>query len=146
MNLNDDKLNELSKLLKDSIKVYEDDRAMAVQNYQDMKSQLENILEGGGGSDEDGDSGFEMSQDCKLEAEVNKALKLVFEASRKLDKVIFHVTNVIIAQLNNESREKIADKFQQGSSNLIPNRPVDFKQLQNRGKQALEFDDEDERD
>jgi len=129
----DDKLGELSELLKKAINLYEEDRNLALKNYKDMKGQLENVL----------DQDFEMSQDGILEAEVNKALKLVFESSKKLDKVIFHVTNVVIAQLNNESREKIADKFQAGGG-LIPNKPVDFNKLRGSRHQEIEFEDEDE--
>jgi len=134
MKLQEEKLTELSKLLRDSIQLYQDDRELAVNNFNDLKKQLEDVLGGG----------FEMSEDAKLEAEVNKALKLVFEASKKLDNVIYNVTQVIIAQLNNESREKIAEKFTAG--NFIPQKPVDFQKLRNSPRKELQTPEEYEED
>lgn len=131
MGLQDEKLNELSNLLKESIDLYRADRDLALKHYKDIKSQLENVL----------DQEFEMSQDGILESESNKALKLVFDASKKLDKVIYYISNVVIAQLNNESREKIATSLASGG--MIPSKPVDFKQLRNQRAHALEYEDED---
>lgn len=136
MNFQDNKFEELSKLLKDALAVYEADRALAIKNYNDMKTQLKNILE----------QDFEMSQDGILENEVNNALKLVFAASAKLDKVISQVSKIINTQLVNESREKIAQTFSQGGNgNLIPNKAVNFREIQQRKQQELEYDEDEER-
>ena len=134
MKFENEHLTELSALLTKAISLYEADRDLALQHYQDMKKQLVSVL----------NQDFEMSQDGILESELNKALKLVFESSKKLDKVIFHVANVVVSQLNNESREKIADKFQGGGGSLIPNKPVDFARLRGANKQSIEYNEEDE--
>lgn len=136
MNFQNEKFEELSKLLKDALAVYEADRALAIKNYNDMKKQLDNILE----------QDFEMSQDGIIESKVNDALKLVFAASSKLDKVISQVSGIIKTQMLNESREKIAQTFSQGGTgNLIPNKPVNFREIQQRKQQELEYDEDEER-
>lgn len=135
MNFQNEKFEELSKLLKDALAVYEADRELAIKNYNDMKKQLENVL----------DQDFEMSQDGILEAKVNDALKLVFAASSKLDKVISQVSGIIKIQMTNESREKIAQTFSQGGTgNLIPKGAVNFREIQQRKQQELTYEDEDD--
>jgi len=135
MNFQNEKFEELSKLLKDALAVYEADRDLAIQNYKDMKSQLQSVL----------DQDFEMSQDGILEAKVNDALKLVFAASAKLDKVISQVSGIIKIQMTNESREKIAQTFSQGGTgNLIPKGAVNFREIQQRKQQELSYEEDED--
>ncbi len=131
LTFNDQKLNKLSELLQESISIYRTDRDRAVEHFNDMKSQLSAILSGP----------FEMSEEAALERECNKALKLVFESSKRLDEVIKRVTELIITQLNNESKEKIV----QNMGNMIPDGAVNFNALRNRrsGQKELNYDEED---
>lgn len=136
MNFQDDKFDELSKLLKEALDVYKADRALAIKNYEAMQEQLKNVL----------DQDFEMSQDGILENGVNEALKLVLAASAKLDRVIAQVSGIIKTQMKNESREKIAQSFLEGGSGgaFIPNKPVSFKDIQQRKQQKLDFDESED--
>ncbi len=126
---NSNKLNELSELLKEGLCIYRQDREIALKNYNDLKRQLSNILEGD----------FEMSEEAKLEAECNKALKLVMDASKRYDEVVRRVTEIISKQLENESREKISKNL----GGLIPNRPVDFRNLPRHHSGEIEMDDDE---
>jgi len=91
-------VDELTNLLRKSIEIYEKDRKLAIQNYEDLEKQLEVIL----------DNGFEMSEEAKLEKEKNNALKLVIESGKRLDNAITTISKIIITQLNGESRERAA--------------------------------------
>jgi len=123
------KLNELSELLKEGLCIYRQDREIALRNYNDLKSQLSKILEGD----------FEMSEEAKLEAECNKALKLVMDASKRYDEVVRRVTEIISKQLENESREKISKNL----GGLIPRHPVDFRNLPRHNSGEIEMDDDE---
>ncbi len=123
------KLNELSDLLKEGLTIYRQDREIALKNYNDLKRQLSNILEGD----------YEMSEEAKLEAECNKALKLVMDASKRYDEVVRRVTEIVSKQLENESREKISKNL----GGLIPRHPVDFRNLPSRNSSGeIEMDDD----
>lgn len=111
----DERLEGLVNLLKKNISIYEDDRGRAINNYETLKGQLDKIH----------DLDIHCTDECKLEAETNKALKLVFDSSNRLDKVIDTITKVMITQLNNESREKVADYIKDS----IPKSPVNFNDL-----------------
>ena len=93
-----EELSELSILLKRAISLYEEDRKMAVTNYNDFKHQLSRVLM----------QSFEMSEEAKLEKEVNTAMSLVFKSGERLDSVIQIISKVIIQQLNNENRKEVA--------------------------------------
>lgn len=93
-----DKLKELSNLLKQALTIYQEDRKIALKNYNEMKGQLNSILE----------SGFDMSEEGKIENECNKALKLLFLSGERLDNVIQTISKIIITQLNNETKQEIA--------------------------------------
>lgn len=123
------KLNELSDLLKEGLTIYRQDREIALKNYNDLKRQLSNILEGD----------YEMSEEAKLEAECNKALKLVMDASKRYDEVVRRVTEIISKQLENESREKISKNL----GGLIPRHPVDFRNLPRHNSGEIEMDDDE---
>lgn len=108
-------LKELTKLLKENIDIFRVDRDMAVSNYNAIKEQLDAIR----------DTDCLMSEDAALEKQLNVALDLVFKSSQRLDNVIKIVTQVILTQVNTESRERIANTLKDS----IPNRPVDFSKL-----------------
>jgi len=134
LTFDEEKLKKLSGLLEESICIYRSDRDRAIAHYDDLKRQLANILNGP----------FEMSEEAALERECNKALKLCFESSKRLDDVIKHVTDVIMTQLNNETREKVAKQLA-GSGGGFPSKPVNFNQLKNSrgGQPEIEYDEED---
>lgn len=120
---NANKLDELSGLLKESIAMCKEDRKMAIENYKDLRDQLDSILA----------RDMESSEDGKVEAEVNKALKLVFESGKRMENVISAITKILVTQLANESREKVAANiFGGGNFNphkQIVNQPVDLNKL-----------------
>ena len=114
---NVDQLDKLSGLLESLLTIFTSDRDLAINNYDGFKRQLDKILAGG----------FEISEDCALEGELNRALKLVFESSKRLETVIETVSKVLLQQLNNESRERVADKLAGGM--MLPNKPVNIHNL-----------------
>jgi len=122
-NNNSEKLDELTSLLKESIKISQEDRKIAKQNYNDLKQQLEIILE----------TGVEGSEEYKLEREVNNALKHVFASGDRMEKVIDSITKVMVAQLNAESKEAIANNIFGGGgwngSKKVIDSPVNIKKL-----------------
>ncbi len=90
-------LSQLTEKLFEVIEIFKEDRAMAKRNYDEISSQLEKITEIA-----------HMSEDAKLEKEKNVALKLVFESANRLETVIKTLTEILINQMNTESRERIA--------------------------------------
>ena len=94
---------ELVTLLRRSLALCEENRTMAVANYNALKSQLDNVT-----------SVAEMSEEGKLECEVNRALKLVFDSGIKMDNVIKTISSVLIAQLNADARIEVADRLSGG--------------------------------
>ena len=94
-------LRKLSGLLERVLEIFEADRKMAQDNYDKLRSQLDAILE----------KDMESSEDGKIEAEVNKALKLVFDSATRLQGVIDTTSRVIIAQLNADAKRDVASIF-----------------------------------
>ncbi len=90
-------LSQLTEKLFEVIEIFKEDRAMAKRNYDEISAQLEKITEIA-----------HMSEDAKLEKEKNVALKLVFESANRLETVIKTLTEILINQMNTESRERIA--------------------------------------
>jgi hypothetical protein len=133
------KLERLSDLLQKSLEIYEQDRCRAIDNYNLLRAQLEKVY--GDPDDSDDNIGAHMSEDALLERAVNDALKIVIKASDKLDKVITTVREVVITQLNNENRSRIAKTI---GGSFIPRKPVDFAEL--RGKRELEYNNDEDED
>jgi len=102
------------QLLERTLAIYEEDRTTAISNYQSIRSQLENILDDA-----------HMSEDGKIESEMNKALDLVFKSSNKLETVIKTITTITINQLNNESRERVAKVL----VDRVPDKAIDFDEM-----------------
>ena len=109
-----DNLDRLVQLLERTLAIYEEDRTTAISNYQSIRSQLENILDDA-----------HMSEDGKIESEMNKALDLVFKSSNKLETVIKTITTITINQLNNESRERVAKVL----VDRVPDKAIDFDEM-----------------
>lgn len=97
-----EKAEKITELLQKAIETAEHDRTLALNNYKDLKAQLDAIT---------GSLGLHMSEECSLEKEINTALKLVFQSSERLDKVIKITSDIMINQLNNLTKEKIAKTF-----------------------------------
>jgi len=91
-------LTKLTSLLEQTLDTYQADRKIAKANYDMLVNQLESIH---------GDEMY-MSEDGKLEKEVNNALRLYLDAGKRLEKVVEILTRIIIEKLNNESKEKVA--------------------------------------
>jgi intergrase/recombinase len=74
-----------------------------------------------------------MSEDGKLEKEVNGALKLYLESGKRLEKVVEILTRIVIENLNNTSKEKIADTLVGGDrgQDYIEN-PIDVSLLKHK--------------
>jgi hypothetical protein len=122
MNEQENKIDELTTLLRKSIAICEKNRTLAENNYNNLRSQLNDILE----------TGVEGSEEYKLEKEVNNALKLVFESGARMDAVINTISKILVTQMTNESRERAALSFVQGGAfngKQIVNQPVNLSGL-----------------
>lgn len=119
------KAEKITELLQEAIRTAEKDRALAENNYQMLKEQLEKITSD---SREDGLT-IEMSPDGELEKACNTALGLVFKSSERLDKVIKITSDIMINQLNNLTKEKIAKTF--ATAREI-NGPVDIEKFKRK--------------
>ena len=102
--IENEQLQSLNDLLNETVKVFKKDREMAIQNYQDLKAQLQSIL----------DKDLEGSEEYKLEQQMNVALKLVYQAADRLERVVESITKITISQMTNESRERVAQSFATG--------------------------------
>jgi hypothetical protein len=116
-------LDKLVALLERTLAIYEEDRNRAIENYDNIQKQLDNILDDA-----------HMSEDGKIETELNKALDLVFKSSNKLETVIKTITNITISQLNNESRERVAKVL----VDRVPDKAIDFDEMMKDQKQIEE--------
>ncbi|HQM96602.1 MAG TPA: hypothetical protein PK705_06320 [Clostridia bacterium] len=116
--------DELIGLLREALVICREDRKIAKDNYNSLRSQLDDILA----------RDMESSEDGKIEQEVNRALKLVFDSGNRMESVITTITKILVTQLTNESREKVAQSvFGGGGPGLngrkIIDQPVDLKGL-----------------
>ena len=116
----DTDLRKLSSLLEKILAIFEYDRKLAITNYEKLREQLDNILK----------NGVESSEDGRIESEVNKALKNVFDSATRLQGVIDTTSRVIIAQLNADAKRDVASIFNQGGGfkkvniqNLLEDKP-----------------------
>lgn len=75
-----------------------------------------------------------MSEDGKIESEMNRALDLLFKSSNKLETVIKTITTITISQLNNESRERVAKVL----VDRVPDKAIDFDEMMKDAKQIEE--------
>ena len=124
MNIGTD-IAQLTKLLEETIGMFRENRAMAKKNHENLRDQLDNILA----------QGLEGSEESRLEKELNISLKLVFESGSRMEAVIESLTKILIASMNNESRERVASNifggnFGQEGKRLVTGK-VDLKALLN---------------
>jgi len=120
-------LEKLIELLEEAIDLYRRDRTMAIDNYDQFRDQLDNILK----------TGMESSEEGKIEKEVNIALRSVFESAKRLDSVIMTVTKILVTQLNTESRERTAGILA-GKNNEYIDAPVNISKLLENKKEENE--------
>ncbi len=128
MNNNDEKdikisidISQLTGKLFEVIEIFKEDRRLAKRNYDDISAQLDKITEVA-----------HMSEDAKLEKEKNVALKLVFESANRLEMVIKTLTEILVNQMNAESRERIAKHLASGAgdpSKQIPSGAIDLTKI-----------------
>ena len=124
MDEHSEKISQLTKLLQQSIALYEEDRKLAIQNYESLRDQRDHVVN---------ELNLEMSEEGKLEKEMNTALKLVFESGKRLDQMIETLSKLMITQLNNEARERIAGTLA-GSERTVQ-KPVDLRELLHQSTQ-----------
>jgi hypothetical protein len=117
MTTNNDDISQLSKLLEKTLKLYEEDRKIALNIYHTFNKQLESIL----------DEGALMSEDGSIEKRINEAFTNISSSSKNLTTVIDALVRVITTQLNNTSREAVAKNFNPGSQ--IPTHAVNLAKL-----------------
>ena len=108
-------IKKLVELLEKTIAIFEADRIMALENYNRFKEQLDTIIE----------QDAIMSEDGIIEERMNRALELVFKSSTKLEAVINTITKIMINEVNNESRERVAKSL----SGIQQNKPLSFKDI-----------------
>lgn len=112
----------LIELLEDSVALYKKDRQMAVDNYEMLRDQLKQIT-----------TMQEMSEEARIEREVNTALKNVFLSGERLDAVIQSLSKILIGSMNAQSRIEAAKAFSGNNNNnnekLIISEPIDIKAL-----------------
>lgn len=91
-------VTELTQLLSEAIAIFREDRRLARTNYDQLREQLDSII----------DQGLEGSEEYRLEKEVNQALRLVFDSGNRMEKVIESITKILVTEINAESRERVA--------------------------------------
>lgn len=119
------RIEAVEKMLKRVVDIFEEDRALALDNYEKIKQQHEDTLENGD---------FEMSEEGILEGARNGALSLVFKSGDRLDRVMKTTAEIMIAQLNNMSRERIAKEMKFDPNK---NKPKTFLPIEQIKKQRM---------
>ena len=113
----------LIELLEDSVTLYKKDRQMAVDNYEMLRDQLKQVI-----------TIQDTSEECKLEGEVNKALKNVFASGERLDAVIQSLSKILINSMHADARVKAAQAFSgmnNGTNEKVISAPIDISALLN---------------
>lgn len=113
------RLNKISELMEESLTIFRKDKKLAMQNYDQLRSQLDDLLE----------TGIEMSEEGKLEKQVNEAFKIYIMAGKKLDDTINALNKILITQLNNQTKLQVANKLSEGNEKKYLDSPANFKVL-----------------
>lgn len=113
------RLNKISELMEESLTIFRKDKKLAMQNYDQLRSQLNDLLE----------TGIEMSEEGKLEKQVNEAFKIYIMAGKKLDDTINALNKILITQLNNQTKLQVANKLSEGNEKKYLDSPANFKVL-----------------
>lgn len=100
---------KLILLLEDSINLYKKDRELALENYKSLKAQLDEITRT-----------QEMSEEAKLETQVNKAIENVFKSGQRLDAAIQALSKIVINSMHAQAKIESAKAF----NGLIANEKV----------------------
>jgi hypothetical protein len=117
----------LIELLEDSVALYKKDRQMAVDNYEMLRDQLKQIT-----------TTQEMSEEGKLEKEVNMALKNVFLSGERLDAVIQALSKILIGSMHAQARVQAAQAFNgmaNGAHEKVITAPIDITKLLAEGNE-----------
>jgi len=114
-------IDKLTQKIEEVITIFRHDRQLALDNYKDISAQMDKILEVA-----------HCSEDAKLEKEKNVALKLVFDSASRLEMVVKTLTEILVNQMNAESRERIAKHLASGAgdpSKQIPSGAIDLTKI-----------------
>lgn len=106
--------SQLTQLLEKTLSMHEADRQLALDNYNMLKRQYESIV-----------ALVEMSESGAVEKAMNDSLSLVFKSGERLDKVIQLISKMLMTNMTNDSRERMAKTF----SNRTINQPVNIRGL-----------------
>lgn len=116
-------LEQLTRLLEKCIKIFEEDRKLATDNYNNFCEQLEAIK-----------ADFQMSDGGAIEAATNNALDKVIKTGYRLEKVLQIVSTITLQIMRQESQERIAKIVTGGGGNNAITHTVDIKQLMDSQK------------
>jgi len=121
---------KLILLLEDSINLYKKDRELALENYKSLKAQLDEITRT-----------QEMSEEAKLETQVNKAIENVFKSGQRLDAAIQALSKIVINSMHAQAKIESAKAF----NGLIANEKVvsdtiDISKLLEASDENIDYD------
>jgi hypothetical protein len=105
-------LDKLSNLLENSIAIMEENRKMAIQNYNYFKSILETTHE----------SNETISEDGVIEKATNESMKLVIDSAKTLESPIAALTKILTAKMS-------ADAIKDASKNGKVIGPIDIERF-----------------
>lgn len=111
-------LERIQAMLEDAISKFEEDRNLAKANYDFLKDRLEEIYE----------EGMAMSEEGRMECELNIALTTYMNTAKRLEKIIDIVSKMFNNQMNNKTKLIVADKLI-GDGQMKLNGPADLKNL-----------------
>jgi len=111
-------LQRIQEMLEDAIRKFEEDRTIALNNYNFLKDRLEEIYE----------EGMPMSEEGRMECEINIALTTYMNTAKRLEKIIDIVSKMFNNQMNNKTKLIVADKLI-GDGQMKLNAPADLRSL-----------------
>ena len=119
-----DELQQLTLLIQKSITLFEEDRAIAIKNFDDIEAQLNEALV---------ESEWGYTDGSKLEEAKNKAMEIVIKTGDRLQKAIESLSKIIITNLNNENRLQVANKLTLGvNGERLITEPVSIQDMQKK--------------
>ena len=111
------RLEKISGLLDESLEIFRTDKKLAKKNYDQLRSQLDDLL-----------MAVEMSEEGKLEKAVNDGFRLYIQAGERLDSAINALNKILITQLNNATKLQVANKLSDGGKKYL-DQPANFRNL-----------------
>lgn len=112
-------LQRIQEMLEDAITKFNEDRDIALTNYNFLKDRLEEIY----------DSGIPMSEEGSMEREMNIALTTYMNTAKRLEKIIDIVSKMFNNQMNNKTKLIVADKLIGNDDRRLVDGPIDIKNL-----------------